>query len=312
MPLRILTLLAMVLAIPCSWSPAAEPAVAPIKKLLVIGIDGCRFDALRTAEAPHLDALMAEGGVAQPIRIFPAHFRDADTISGPGWSNLLCGVWADKHRVLDNKFTAPNYDEFPHFFRRLKQAQPQAVTASFSNWGPIAQTIVRDADLKVDTSGEKKPYELGDEESAAAASAHLRDGDPTATVVYFGQVDGTGHQAGFHPTVPSYIAAIERVDGYIGRLLEAIDARKTRDHEDWLVLVSTDHGGSGDGHGNGHDNPDVACSWLIVSGGAAARGPIDGEHGQVDLVATGLTHLGVTLDPAWKLDGQPIGLKQPK
>jgi 3-hydroxy-3-methylglutaryl CoA synthase len=45
----------------------AWPAVAaePVKKVLVIGIDGCRFDALKQADAPHLDALMEAGAVAQ-------------------------------------------------------------------------------------------------------------------------------------------------------------------------------------------------------------------------------------------------------
>src|SRR5688500_13826017 len=56
-----------------AW-PAA--AAEPAKKVLVIGIDGCRFDALKQADAPHLDALMAAGAVAQPTRIFPAHYRE--------------------------------------------------------------------------------------------------------------------------------------------------------------------------------------------------------------------------------------------
>jgi hypothetical protein len=284
-------------------------AAEPVKKVLVIGIDGCRFDALKKAEAPHLDALMAAGAVAQPTRIFPARYREADTISGPGWSNVLCGVWADKHRVMDNEFTAPNYEEFPHFFTRLKEAQPEAVTASFSDWGPIAGVILRDADVALDAEREDHNYQLGDEEIVAKASEYLGEADPTATVVYFGQVDGAGHADGFHPSVPTYVGAIERVDGHIGKLLKAIESRPTRDDEEWLVLVTTDHGGSGTGHGGGHDNPEVACSWMVVSGDGAKPGAISGERGQVDLVPTALAHLGVELDPAWKLDGEAVGLK---
>ena len=287
------------------------PAVAtePAKKVLVIGIDGCRFDALKKANAPHLDALMAAGAVAQPTRIFPARYREADTISGPGWSNVLCGVWADKHRVMDNEFTAPNYEEFPHFFTRLKAAQPEAVTASFSDWGPIATKILRDADVAFDAEREDHNYQLGDEAIVAKASEYLGEADPTATVVYFGQVDGAGHADGFHPSAPTYVEAIERVDGHIGKLLDAIEARLTRDDEEWLVLVTTDHGGSGTGHSDGHDNPEVACSWMVVSGDGAKRGVISGERGQVDLVPTALAYLGVELDPAWKLDGEAVGLK---
>ena len=73
--------------------------------------------------------------------------------------------------------------------------------------------------------------------------------------------------------------------------------------------MTTDHGGAGTGHGGGHDNPEVARSWLIVSGDGAAQGKIDGERGQVDLVPTAFKHLGVAIDPAWKLDGEAVGLK---
>ncbi|MCC6491462.1 MAG: alkaline phosphatase family protein [Pirellulales bacterium] len=289
---------------------AAESDNGPVKKALLIGIDGCRFDAVRAADAPNIDRLIDEGALAQPIRIFPARYRGADTISGPGWSNILCGVWADKHGVLDNKFAAPNYEEYPHFFRRLKQARPAAFTASFSDWDAIAQKILRDADVELDASGKDQAYEVGDQQIADAASKLLGEGDPTATMVYFGQVDETGHQDGFHPSVASYVAAIERVDAHIGQLLDAIQSRASRNEEDWLILVTTDHGGSGTGHGGGHDNPEVACSWLVVSGDSAQRGRISGEHGQVDAVPTIFAHLGVEADPAWKLDGTAVGLKQ--
>lgn len=299
--------LAITLAVVGSASPLV--AAEPVKKVLIIGIDGCRFDALRKAETPNLDKLAEQGGVAQPTRIFPSHYREADTLSGPGWSNVLCGVWADKHRVMDNEFTAPNYDEYPHFFARLKEARPEATTASFSSWGPIARNILRSADESLDAEDDSHDYVAADERVAVAAVKHLREADPTVTVVYLGQVDEMGHKDGFHPSVPTYIEAIERVDGHVGKLLEAIESRPNRKNEEWLVLVTTDHGGVGTGHGGGHDNPEVACSWLIVSGDGAAQGKIAGERGQVDLVPTAFKHLGVAIDPAWKLDGEAVGLK---
>jgi predicted AlkP superfamily pyrophosphatase or phosphodiesterase len=294
-----------------SWCalPTAASGAEPTKKLLVIGIDGCRFDALQKAEAPRLDGLIERGSLAEPIRILPAGYREADTVSGPGWSNILCGVWPTKHGVLDNAFKSPRYDEFPHFFTRLKESHPEARTSSFSNWTPLGENIVRDADFAAEAAAEGKPYEQGDQENAAAASKQLREEDYTATVVYFAQVDEMGHTDGFHPSVPTYIAAIERVDAYVGKLLDAIEARPQRADEAWLVLVTTDHGGAGLNHGGGHDNPEVACSWLIASGDGAQRGRIEEDHGQVDLVPTGLAHLGVEVRPEWGLDGTAVGLK---
>ena len=61
---------------------------AQAKKVLLIGIDGCRFDALQKADTPYFDALIEMGSTAEPIRIFPRHYREADTISGPGGLNI--------------------------------------------------------------------------------------------------------------------------------------------------------------------------------------------------------------------------------
>jgi len=289
-----------------SVSSTAAAEKAPVKKLLVIGIDGCRYDALRRADTPNIDRLLEQAAVAEPIRIYPARYREADTISGPGWSSILTGVWADKHGVLDNEFKSPNYEEYPHFFALLKQARPEAVTASFSDWAPIAEEIVSHADVVRSFPSEKESYVQGDADVTEAAAQLLENGELTAVFVYLGQVDETGHAHGFHPSVPQYMDAIERVDRHIGELMEAIANRNDRAAEDWLVLVTTDHGGRGTGHGGGHEDPDVAVSFIIASGPSVKPGPIDGESSLVDLVPTGLTHLGIEIDPAWKLDGLPL------
>lgn len=297
------------LAIGLHISMAVSPASAadgPVKKLLVIGIDGCRFDALRAAKTPNLDRLIDEGVAVEPIRIFPARYREADTISGPGWSSILCGVWSDKHGVMDNRFTSPNYDKFPHFFVLLKRAQPDAVTATFSDWDMIDKHITRAADVRRHFPTDVIGYTAADSLIAKEASKSLREGDATATFVYFGQVDESGHAHGFHPSVPKYTAAIERVDGHIGDLLEAIAERKNAANEDWLVLVTSDHGGKGTGHGGGHDDPEVAVSFIIASGKALKGAKVSGEYGLVDVVPTGLAHLGVEIDPSWGLDGKGI------
>jgi len=75
------------------------------------------------------------------------------------------------------------------------------------------------------------------------------------------------------------------------------------------VLVTSDHGGKGTGHGNGHDVPEIRNSFTIVSGPAAARGRLDEVTHLVDVPFTALVHLGVSIDPTWKLDGRVIGLR---
>ena len=282
----------------------------PVSRVLVIGIDGLRPDALRAAKTPHLDKLIQHGCFSDTTRILGTRYRDNDTVSGPGWSSFLTGVWADKHGVQNNDFKGKNYGQYPHFFALLKQQFPRARTGSFVDWEPIDIHIVSHADVqKVFPAKGAEDYAKQDAVIAEVASKFLSDDDPHATMVYFGAVDETGHQHGFHPSVEQYVRAIGQVDHHVGQLITAVHSRVRYQQENWLILVSTDHGGRGTGHSGGHEVAEILTTFLIVSGEAAKRGKIETETYVVDLPVTALSHLGVQLRPEWKLDGKPVGLK---
>ena len=108
------------------------------QRVLVIGIDGTRPDCLEAAETPNLDALIANG-------IFSPDALNGDiTMSGPGWSSILCGVQSDQHGVTDNSFSGSNYDLYPSFLKRLETWNSSLNTASICHWGPINDYIVLD------------------------------------------------------------------------------------------------------------------------------------------------------------------------
>ncbi|MEZ6058644.1 MAG: alkaline phosphatase family protein [Planctomycetaceae bacterium] len=303
---------------------AAEPSQTPApatlesnanltRHVLIIGLDGVREDALLKAETPQIDRLAARGTRFSGTLIRkPMGTDKADTVSGPGWSNLLTGVWPDKHNVLDNKFTSPSYKKYPHFFSRLKEARPDAFTASYCNWNPISETIVSQADINEYSPPVNKDYAPADVTNTDSCVKMLAEKSPMATVLYLGQIDETGHNFGFHPSVPQYMEAIERVDALIGRVLAAIEARPQRKQEQWLILVCTDHGGRGRNHGGGHAFPEITQTWMIVSGDGAQlnkEGKVtEPETAQVDVVATALTFLVGALPREWNLDGKPVGL----
>jgi len=293
---------------------AQEPAAdgpAKVKKVLLIGIDGCRFDALRKADAPHLGQLIAGGAYSSAAQILGTRYRENDTISGPGWSSILTGVWADKHGVHDNSFRGKQYDQYPHAFVRLKSVRPELSTASFVTWEPIETQITAGATVSQAFIAENKDYAAADEQCAQAAAERLAAADDDFVFFYIGQVDETGHAKGFHPTVPEYIAAIERADRLVGRMLDTLNARATRADEDWLIIVTSDHGGTGFTHSNGQNNPDILNSMLIVSGTSVTAGPLPSPVEIVDAVATAATHLGIAIDAQWGWDGRPQGLTQP-
>ena len=282
----------------------------PDHRLLLIGIDGCRPDALKAAETPHLDSLIATGGYSDRTSILGDRYRKNDTISGPGWSSFLTGVWADKHGVHDNTFEGKNFQNYPHLFRRVKERWPGAQLGSFVDWKPIDDHIVELADKRIVYPSEGAAgYSESDVLLAREAADYLSAADPDVVMVYFGAVDETGHAEGFHPKVPKYMAAIERVDEHVGTVVSAMQNRPDFRKENWLVIVSTDHGGKGTGHGSGHKEPEILTTFMIVSGSAAKRGTIDEPTYVVDVAVTGLVHLGIPLKPSWRLDGRPVGLK---
>ena len=53
------------------------------KKVLVIGIDGCRPDALAQAATPHLDSLIAGGIYADNTQILGDRYLENNTITAP-------------------------------------------------------------------------------------------------------------------------------------------------------------------------------------------------------------------------------------
>ncbi|MFN0059983.1 MAG: alkaline phosphatase family protein [Planctomycetota bacterium] len=278
------------------FQPTLPP---PIPRVLMIGIGGLRPDALTASEAPNL-ALLMENGCYSALAQASAH-----TTSGAGWSSVLTGVWPDKHGGVDDELKGTHFDRYPHIFSRLKAARPEAVTGSFVDWPPIDRKILPTAGADVRWCCDVR--DRGDEQVAAKASEVLLTHNLDFAFVFFGDVVESGREHGFHPGVTEYAAAVKRVDAHVGRLLDALRARPMIAREDWLVLVTTDHGGTIDGQA-GRDEPLHRNTLAIVSGATARRGRLVENVNQVDLVVTALAHLNVAIDPAWQLDGRKIGL----
>ena len=279
------------------------------KKVLLIGLDGVRVDILAAASTPHLDALIAQG-------TFSDRARTGDpTVSGPGWSSMLTGVWPAKHGVHGNDFAGKRYDRYPDFLTRLEQLDPAYETFAVVDWPPLGSAVsggplLSDAlDSLVTIDGDSLGYRVADSLSALAASSYLRTADPDAAFVYLGDIDVVGHDTG--SLSDAYREAIERADRQVGALVAALADRARYDREDWLILVSTDHGRT-DAGGHGGTSQAERTIFYLASGQSAATGAPPTAPRIVDVAVTALTHLGVTIDPAWDLDGVAVGLRRPQ
>jgi len=202
----------------------------------MIGIDGVRPDALQAADTPRLDELMSNGFSSMDA------LNDDITISGPGWSAIHCGVRSGKHNVVDNSFGGQNYFQYPGWLERVESLHPECNSLSVCQWSPInGQIVGNTADVVINPG------------SASVAAQEvvdaLENGDPHAVFVHLDDPDYAGHAYGFSPNVLPYLESIEAMDAEVGAMLDALEARPMYAEENWLVMVTTDHGGLGTSHG---------------------------------------------------------------
>lgn len=305
-------------------APATAAVVDPIplpdgpdgtrsQKSLVIGLDGAMLDKIREADAPNMDALMADGTSSLAYRYGSASGfgldPQASTLSGPGWSTILTGVWPDKHGVRDNSFSGKDYATWPDYLTRAEQLDPTISTFAIADWDPIATesaggAIISDqVDVRIGlkSDSDQYGYSVNDERSADAASRYLAEQDPDLAFVYFGKTDIAGHNSG--SASQAFLDSLEADDAQIGQLLDAIESRPTYSQEDWQIVVSNDHGHT-PGGGHGGNNLEERQQFVIAAGGGVPAGPERADLNVTDIVASVYKHAGLSRDPG--LDGTPF------
>ncbi|MFE3900542.1 alkaline phosphatase family protein [Streptomyces sp. NPDC059153] len=277
---------------------AGLPSGTKQAKTLVIGIDGATFDAFSRADVPHIEQLMTKGLTARSnLYANPM----APTVSGAGWSSIATGVWPDKHQVKDNNFTAPDYGQYPDYATRLETADPATSTLVVGTWSPIPQMVFgAKTDLRIAGGN--------DEGTTAKAEDYLAHGNPDSTFVHLDEVDGAGHSSG--SASDAYLKALNTADTQVGRLLDAVTSRPTYADEDWLVVVTADHGHTPTG-GHGGNTPLERGTFVIARGKGIEPGSVRDDVKITDIAPTVLRHEGVATDPAWNLDGTSFAELKP-
>src|SRR3569832_808432 len=143
------------------------------RKVLIIGIDGTRSDALKQATTPNMDAITSNG-----FFTYEAWHR-GNTISGPSWSSILCGVEYNKHGITDNTYANSQFNSYPYFTTRAKSCLPDLYCVQIVQWLPMSDYVYNDSwDKKIvvdDGQGEQ---------SVAAAQTQLADSNLDVLFVY--------------------------------------------------------------------------------------------------------------------------------
>ncbi|MDO5512537.1 alkaline phosphatase family protein [Corynebacterium sp.] len=235
------------------------------RHILLIGIDGARWEMIPAQS--RLAALAAEGS-------WHGMTMEVPTISGPGWSSILTGTTHAEHGVRDNSLIGARLWQHPDVLSRAFYRDQSTRTFAAAGWpvlvdpqglGPVIHPRMEQqyAGLHnvIARDGETHGYERIDAEIAAITTAKLRAGGFDVGFVYFCDADDAGHVYGLVDGA-GYRDALARIDAHVSDLVDAVTAR-AQAGEDWLVVLTTDHGHLDEG-GHGGDDPRERESWVVA------------------------------------------------
>lgn len=294
----------------------------PIRKTIFIIVDGIPEDVIKSVETPHLDAITREGA------FLPAYvgggaetYSETPTISAVGYNSLLTGTWANKHNVWDNDIVNPNYHYWT-IFRLLKEQYPAKKMAIFSTWLDnrtklIGTGLDATRNLRMDYYFDGFEYdtlmfphdEAGDyiqdiDQLVAEEAAHvIGEQAPDLSWVYLQFTDNMGHAYGDHPT---FHESIRVIDEQVGKIWEAVKEREENHNEEWLFIVTTDHGRTADtGKDHGGQSGRERNIWIITNHDQINQYGLENRLGIVDILPSVADYMNINIPRyrAMELDG---------
>lgn len=239
----------LVLACLLTLNPPVQAQARPITDLqptvILISLDGFRYDYLSRYRPPHLNSLAAEGVRARwmtpsfPSKTFPNHY------------SIATGLYPQHHGIVENNIYDPVFKAvFTLSDRKAVEdgrwwlGEPIWVTAE--KQGQRSGSVFYPG-----TEGEiagKRPSFWKKYDEATSNDVRVdtilswldlpRHQRPTFLALYFSDPDDAGHA--FGPTSSETKNAVLKVDGEIGRLIEGLKARGIFSRVN-LIIVS-DHG----------------------------------------------------------------------
>ena len=301
-------------------SACAAESTTP--KAIFIIVDGIPADVLESVATPYIDAISGDRGYARAyVGGAAGGTTESPTVSAVGYMSLVTGTWANKHNVWDNDVEDPDY-AYWDIFRIAKAHDPSLSTAIYSTWTDNRTRLLGDG---IDAAGGHKldyyfdgleiemeplPEETEDQFIgriddlvSAEAARHVEAEGPDLSWVYLQDTDDIAH---YYGDGPEMAAAVSRMDARVGAIWEAVTRRQARYDEDWLIVVTTDHGRDAEtGMDHGGQSERERTTW-IATNSDRLNGRFYDMPGVVDILPSIAAHLGLEIPgPVLaQLDGQ--------
>ncbi len=237
---------------------SALPEGKTEKKAIIIGYDGCRADALNLIIKDYsgIQKLVDNGA---SVRLsycgginYPAENIQA-TSTAPGWCSILTGVWADKHGISGNGITKSL--EYKTLLTTLNEDGIIDKASFNTSWKghfinddstyKLEKQYCEENDINVAFN-----YCSGDTKSANTTIKDIKSDDCSDFIFTILEgPDHSGHSFGFSTNNPIYKVGFQLNELQSLSILNEIENRDTYETEDWLIIITADHGGFGTGHG---------------------------------------------------------------
>lgn len=292
-----------------------------IPKAIFVIVDGIPADIIETTQTPNLDLIAGTHGYTRSyVGGEIGGVSQSPTVSAVGYNSLLTGTWANKHNVYTNRIENPNY-AFWDIFRIARHQNPDISTALFSTWQDNRTRLVGDGlpeaggskldyafdGLELDETrfphDEARQFIRAIDDAVSTEAAHyIRDVGPDLSWVYLEYTDDIGHRAGHGD---EFEAALAIIDTNVGKIWEAVQERQKSHDEDWLVIVTTDHGRDEEtGKSHGGQSLRERTTWIAANSQRLNRN-FENLPGIVDILPSILDHLAIVPPPriAAQLDG---------
>lgn len=293
------------------------------KKVLFVIVDGIPDDVIDSVATPNLDKIIAEGGLMRATMGGEKDgYSQTPTISAVGYNSVLTGVWANKHNVWGNGIKDPNY-HYPTIFKVFKEQFPEKTIGIFSTWldnrtklagAGLTQTGNLTFDyhydgMELDTVAyphdEERIFIFNIDEAVSKNAAQtIQEHAPDLSWMYLEFTDDMSHKFG---NSPQFVDAVEKSDVQLGRVWDAIQEREAKFNEDWLIVITTDHGRQDSGYGHGGQSERERSVWIATN--SDQLNAHFAERGQtVDIFPSIANFLGLEIskEKAMELDGVPF------
>ena len=228
-----------------SWAQPEEQPEKP-HTIILISMDGFRWDYLERTDTPNMDYLAAHGVRAKAlIPVFP-------TKTFPNHLSIVTGLYPENHGIVSNRMYDPVFDanfwigegSEPARDGRWHEGEPIWVTAE--KQGQTTATMFwpgADAEIQ----GVRPTYwsyydgTVPNNSRVQQVLSWLdlpEDKRPILITLYFSDTDSWAHTVG--PEATEMETVIRGLDGIIGTLIDSLRARDLLDSVN--IIITSDHG----------------------------------------------------------------------